>query len=269
MSNQASLKSTAGESEESSKSTLPADRANLRPDHLVSLTRLLIGGLEQGVDELLRQLEIWEQKVGAQDSKNPEETETNLQQNPYNYRQNKKKTERSLLRYAIIGWIFESQKRIGARVTSIGKMERSFANLLRPFLAPSYLKIFNSPFEKRFEALVARGQAEVERWKALGRIEDRHSRELAQTAFNETVDGFIEYLTKNPELQELIQTQSTGLANEVVEEVRERTVSADTFLEEVTRSLLRKSPRASLPEPPLVIRQRASSSRTIKGKGKT
>jgi 16S rRNA A1518/A1519 N6-dimethyltransferase RsmA/KsgA/DIM1 with predicted DNA glycosylase/AP lyase activity len=71
------------------------------------------------------------------------------------------------------------------------------------------------------------------------------------------VDGYIDYLTTNPEVQELVQLQSTSLATEVVEEVRERSVSADTFLEGIARSLLRRVPRAFLPEPPPEVRSAA------------
>jgi hypothetical protein len=54
---------------------------------------------------------------------------------------------------------------------------------------------------------------------------------------------------QNPEVQELVQTQSIGLAEEVVEEVRERTVSADNFVEGIVRAVLRRPSRSQLPYP--------------------
>jgi hypothetical protein len=71
-------------------------------------------------------------------------------------------------------------------------------------------------------------------------------------------DQYIEYLNKNPEMvQDLVTGQSTGLASELVEEVRERTVSADNVFEMIARSILRRTPREELPEPPREVQRRA------------
>jgi len=71
-------------------------------------------------------------------------------------------------------------------------------------------------------------------------------------------DGYINYLNKNPEnVQDLLAGQSTGLATELVEEVRERTVSADNVFEMIARSILRRTPREELPEPPPEVQRRA------------
>jgi hypothetical protein len=64
-------------------------------------------------------------------------------------------------------------------------------------------------------------------------------------------------LADKPEVQDLITGQTTGLAGEVLDEVRERTVSGDSFLEGIVRAVLRKTPRAELPPPPLEVRQSA------------
>jgi len=71
-------------------------------------------------------------------------------------------------------------------------------------------------------------------------------------------DGYINYLNENPEsVQDLLTGQSTGLATELVEEVRERTVSADNVFEMIARSILRRTPREELPEPPPEVQRRA------------
>jgi hypothetical protein len=72
-----------------------------------------------------------------------------------------------------------------------------------------------------------------------------------------SVDSSIDYLTHNQEVQELVQTQSTGLATEVIEEVRERTFSADTYLENWLRKIFRMKPRSAIPGPPEDVLQRA------------
>jgi hypothetical protein len=102
-----------------------------------------------------------------------------------------------------------------------------------------------------------RGEDRLKRWIAIGQREEARSRVLADQTYNRIVDDFINYLGDKPEVQELIAGQTTGLAGEVLDEVRERTVSGDSFLEGIVRAVLRKAPRAELPPPSMEIRQSA------------
>lgn len=71
-------------------------------------------------------------------------------------------------------------------------------------------------------------------------------------------DEYLSYLHQNPEqVQVLVQGQSIDMATEVMEEVRERTVTADSFIELLARSLLRRTPREKLPEPSTQVQFRA------------
>ena len=90
----------------------------------------------------------------------------------------------------------------------------------------------------------------------IGKVEEYRSRKLALTATTETVDESIDYLTDNEELQELITMQGVGIAGEALEEVRERTVSADDFFESVVRTFLRRTPRKQLEAPSREVRLR-------------
>jgi hypothetical protein len=75
-------------------------------------------------------------------------------------------------------------------------------------------------------------------------------------------DEYIGYLHEHPDqVQDLIQSQSLNMGNEVVEEVRERTVTLDSFVELLGRSLLRRTPREQLPEPPAAVQMRAVNPR--------
>ena len=67
-------------------------------------------------------------------------------------------------------------------------------------------------------------------------------------------------------VQEIIQQQSLGMADEAIEEVRERTVTGDMLLERPVRSLLRRSPRESLPAPIELIRNLPKIG--VKGRGR-
>ena len=235
------------------------------PSHgqvLRSLTRLVIGGVEISADELLRRLKTWESEVEhafseASAENTAGERSASIADMPS-----------TRARYAVIGLIFEMQDGVRSGLSTLGRMDRLISRLVSPVLEPLLGSRLLTPTRRRYNRLVARGQSEIERWVSIGQIEDARSRMLAEKGFDEVVDTYIEYLASNPELQELVQSQSTGLANEVVEEVRERTVSADTFLEGLARSLLRRLPRSALPEPPAALRTHATSLRPAK-KGRT
>jgi hypothetical protein len=69
-------------------------------------------------------------------------------------------------------------------------------------------------------------------------------------------DMYLHYLQveNSEQVQVLIQGQSVGLAGEMLNEVRGRTLTADNVLETVVRSLLRRPPRTELPPPPPEVR---------------
>ena len=75
-------------------------------------------------------------------------------------------------------------------------------------------------------------------------------------------DRYLEYLKEeNPEaLQAIIQGQSLSLAGEVTDELRARTVTADSIVEMFMRSLLRRPARQELPMPPPEILRHARMS---------
>jgi hypothetical protein len=73
-------------------------------------------------------------------------------------------------------------------------------------------------------------------------------------------DAYIDYLNEHPDaVQNLIQGQSVSLASDVLDGVRERTVTADSLAESIVRGLLGRKPRGDVPEPPEQIQRRAVS----------
>jgi hypothetical protein len=79
-------------------------------------------------------------------------------------------------------------------------------------------------------------------------------------------DRYVEHLQENPEsIQELIRGQSIGMAQEVANTVRRRTLRADDLLERFIRTVLVRTPREQLPDPPAEVRARATPSETSDG----
>lgn len=73
-------------------------------------------------------------------------------------------------------------------------------------------------------------------------------------------DQYIKYLrVENPDdVQELIAGQTMGMTTQLANEVRQRTVTADSVLEMFVRALLRRAPRQDLPKPPPKVQKLAT-----------
>ena len=83
-----------------------------------------------------------------------------------------------------------------------------------------------------------------------------------QALIRQQGDTYIDYLNAHPmAVQSLVQGQSMSLANDVMNEVRERTVTADSITEILVRRILGRKPRAELSGPPEEVQRRAETSR--------
>ena len=232
--------------------------------HLRSLTRFVIGAGESVFYDLLNRIQTWETQIIpdtslADDSESTEiEINISLPEGEISEQASESESDIDRMRLATIGLIFDAQDQLeqGSHTLrrAVNLAGRLAGDLARPLTESKIL----SPAFNQFEKLVKRGEQQVGYWIELGRAEEKHGRVLAQRAMDETVDGSIKYLTGNQEIRELVETQSASLATEVVEEVRERTVSADTLLEGIARAVLRRLPRSVLPEPPIEVRRRAA-----------
>jgi hypothetical protein len=166
------------------------------------------------------------------------------------------------VRHALIGMAFEMQEQVRVQTPRLlAAADQIFSDVSRP--AQSILSriplvgSLSRTLGSQYGAMQKRGEDRLKRWITIGQREEGRSRVLADQTFNRIVDDVINYLGDKPEVQELIAGQTTGLANEVLNEVRERTVSGDSFLEGIVRAVLRKTPRAELPPLPVEIRESA------------
>lgn len=200
--------------------------------------RLLVGGTIEGAAELARRLEEWERRIReAQmiEAKSPAE-----------------ETPSDLARYAVVGLVLETAEFFRRRVPV-------WLRLSDLTVETTGRMVTRLPFTgfigRRYDELVARGMGSVDRWIAVGRAEEPTSRAVARLAVEDVINDIVSYLAENPEVAELVQNQSIGLAGEVVDQVRGRTVTADTLAERVVRRVLRRTPREQLPPPPLEVQQ--------------
>lgn len=257
-------------------------------DPLRSLTRLAIGGTLLAYDELQRQLRIWEQEANSEltrqqraqkeqyhqvaqpdsafhdahdapDSHDPRSRTTGTA--PAMPQLPAAETPADTLRYALVGLLFEAPQRMAIESARLRQIDRVVGGLAAPLLDTLNKHHIFDPLLRQFDILTARGEAEVRRWVATGRAEEYHSRKLANIALQMGTEATANYVVEHSEVPDLIQEQGAGLADEVVEEMREHAVTVDTFLERLIRRRLGRKPREELPEPPEKLRAHATGVR--------
>ena len=216
-------------------------------DAVVSLLRLLVGAGIEAPAELVERLKKWEETANEIDP----EAELAESITP------------DALRYALVGFLFESQDEMRIGLSRFGRFFNASSQMFLRSIAPITQSRAMQPMTNRYERLVQRGEDTVNRWVERGRVEEPQGRLMAREALIKTIDEVINQLAENPEIRELVTTQSVGMAGEMVDGVRSRTVTADTLLERVARGLLNRPPREQLPPPTPEIVSQGSKITTI------
>lgn len=222
---------------------------------LRSFTRLAVGGVLVGWDELIARIYEWEEETrNAVDSQVEgreviiigDEAET-----PDYSTAPAPESSARMVRLALVGMMFEAQSRFVSRTTSaIKNANRRSNRAVTPVSKWAGDSKLVSRARRRFDSLVSRGETVSKRWIERGRIEDAYSRQLVRTAAQDSFSDSMDQLGQAPALQSLIRKQSAGLTQDALDEVRVRTVSGDLVLEGFFRSLLRRRSRKTLPPPP-------------------
>jgi len=230
---------------------------------LRSITRLMIGSVGLGIDEFQRHLSSWDEEYqysqlqNESNNYNPSSIENDEIVTVIPYEEIESDQPSNDFRFTLIGLLFETQNKLHSRLQTVSRAGRLINDVTTPIVRPFTRSWLIPPLRRRYNALVERGEDELNRWTSLGQSEYIRSRAMAQTAVESTYQETVDTLANDPEIQELIQTQGIGLAGEVVDELRERSVSADNFLDGFVRALLRRTPRAELPPPPEDVQESA------------
>ena len=232
---------------------MPTSRADTKPDLLRTSTRLVVGTVLLAADELSRRAGGWEQQAAqqldaaganAQDVPAPTETPAPA---PASAAIAAPPADGPLA-LAMVGWVFATQERLRLDQDPGQLLQAAGAQIVSSAAAliGESLEWFSSGQKARPPAA---HDPRIQAWITRGRTEVRHSRALARAALREIVEDVINALADEPAIQNLVQSQSTTLATEVLGEVRERTVSADIYIDSLTRRLFRRARRS----PPLDV----------------
>lgn len=231
---------------------------------LRSFTRLLVGGTLVAWDELTTQLRSWEEETQSFQASElegegiiayrPAQPVTEAQSVSPPAVPGGPDSSNAETADVLLGLLFESQSRLlrGSRA-AYRLADKATGRVVTPVLRRMGNSRLLRPGQRRLNALTSRGEDVVERWAERGRAEEAYSRLLFLTAVEETFGSSMDQLAEAPQLQNLVRKQSAGLSQEMMDEVRERTVSGDLLVEQVARSLLRRAPRRTLPPPPTAL----------------
>jgi hypothetical protein len=193
------------------------------------LLRLLVGTAAEGTDEFARRAKVWQAQMNNPDASGmivPLDQETDAVR----------------LRYALLGLLF---KTMDAGYNGLSLAEKATSKVLGTvsfILSPFTKSRLWRPVKNNFDAYSQKGESVVNNWIATGRREEQASRYLARKqAYEDIVDDAIEYLSNKPEVNDLIQNQSIGLAEEMVDNLRERSNAYDDILESRIKTILRRN----------------------------
>lgn len=234
---------------------LPADP---QTDAIRTLSRLLVGAVLLGLDQVELRAPDWERQAALKLA-DPSSAAVPPQQPiaqppalPGPAGPPTPSAEAMLeARHALIGWLFATgdQLRLDPDPSHWVRAAGSHMFATTSALLGQSLGMFGIG---RRATRPAPPNPEITRWIALGRAEEKRSRAVASVAMNDILNETIDFLAQNKSIQNLITTQSTGLADEVLEEVRERTVSADIYLDSLVRRIFRRAPATVVVTPPSV-----------------
>ena len=156
-------------------------------------------------------------------------------------------------RYLALGMMADARDKANRGGRFLRGVSDATAGVINFVLAPIRRSGVARPAVKGFDAAVGRGESKVKHWMNLGRAEDARSRTVAEYALTNIADETMDDLVENERIQvfiqEIVEAQSMGIIDEAIEEVRERGVSTDYFVEKPIRRLLRRPPRDEVPFP--------------------
>ncbi len=211
-----------------------------RFDAAAALLRLLVGGALLGADELRIRLGRWQEAT-----RTPASTQAMTTMAP--------RTTSDSLRYALVGMLFETETRMRRRFsTLLSRLAHASqeAGLFYANVTADMRRTPLDPLRIRLDEMLYRATATVDRWTDRGWIEEQHSRRMAREAAAGVIDELLDYMAQNPEVRQLIEEQGMSMAETAVDEVRERTATADMWIERIARGLLHRpvSEKSTRPE---------------------
>lgn len=155
--------------------------------------------------------------------------------------------DRDQLRYALIGLMLQTPASLQRGLSTLERMASGLVEFISSGLRPVSNSRLARPIQVRYESLVERGEQIVAGWIDAGRSGELASRDMVQDTADEAINELILVLANRPELRELVQQQSIGMAQEFSGALQSRAAAADSLLERVAYRVLPFARRDTTP----------------------
>lgn len=146
-------------------------------------------------------------------------------------------------RHTTLGMLAAARARTGRGGRLLNEATDALGQTLERASRPLRRSALLRPVRRRFHRYQTRGETIVAGWTEAGRREEARSRVVAEVSLSNLMQRSVADLTHHEDVQvlvqQVVQSQSTGLIEEILEEIRERMVSLDMTL---ARRLRRNPP---------------------------
>ncbi|HSO27720.1 MAG TPA: hypothetical protein VLS48_06590 [Anaerolineales bacterium] len=206
-------------------------------------TRLMLGLIILGGDELLKRLRMFQVEIAQR---------PDLQARFNNLDQ---ESGSDLLRYLLVGGLARGRRKAaGFFQAGVNFSFRSAARALNLFYDITDNFVLR-PLQRPVDALLIGSEDIAHSLVDEGRVVEQQGRLLANLTVHQVIDEFIDTISENEQLAQLVRAQigqqSIGLAEVVVDNSRRISSAADGLLEGFVRRVLRLRTRRELPASPL------------------
>jgi hypothetical protein len=213
------------------------------PDTARQLSRLLVGLALIGGEGFFRALHNAQETVDSRIESTPAD------KNQVN------ETEIDQMRYLMVGSLYQVQKLAmrGARKGFRFSLRASGA-MLGAFYAITDNSLLR-PMQKPVDVVLSNVAHDADQALRMGRSEEEQSKAIAKETISEIMDDVVDSIADNPKVakavQDIVGSQSMGMAQMGLDGARSATSASDDAVEGVIRRLLHMTPRKDLPESPI------------------
>jgi hypothetical protein len=226
---------------------LPAPRTSSSASREVEFTaedyrtalRLLVGAILEGNDELRYRTKMWLTNV----QKEEQEIDASIIEQG--------KSGNPLL-YIMLGLLFETPKYLSSGVSIAGRVSWRATSFVSKLMKPITNSRVLRPVQRRYDVLVRRGESVVSSLEKTGRSEASTSRLLiSQQVNDEAVEELLIYLVEKSKMAEMVAETSAEVGGDALIEIRGRTASVDSSLDNLVDKFLRRQKPKTPPSSPL------------------
>jgi hypothetical protein len=191
--------------------------------------RLLVGAVLEANDELRYRLKMWlitvQQRERERGAALPELDER----------------DGGALLYTSLGLLLKSAHYLNRGTATVGHAAERATSLVSRLGKPITHSRVMRPVRRRYHALGRRWESVVTPLEEAGRAKARSSRLLVRQEVNEEmVEELLIYLVERSKMREMIEETSAELGSDALTEMRGRSASVDSSLDDIVDNLLRR-----------------------------